>query len=545
MPAPPDEGSPLDRLMLGAAGAIGALFFLWIAGLRIVTPTDFNWVMQGDWRLHFLGWHFFRREPWHWPPGRIEGYMHAPDGTAIGFTDSIPLVAFALKPFSDLLPATFQYLGLWLLACFILQGVFGVLLARLWTLRRSLHLLTAVLFILMPALLSRVNHPALSAHWLVLWALWLYLRSDRVGAVREPPRDAISALGLTAGLVHPYLAVMVLAMLAALAVHDPRARRGFACATLLVAVGWWASGLLTVPGTDNLASEGLGRYSMHPLSPVAPRGWSSLLPEMPVVLRDDHNEGFQYFGLGALLLIGIATVVSLCRFRTLPWRRVWPLVAVAVLCAIYSGIPTGPDGYRFALFRASGRFFWPMAYLLLASSIAISVARLPARMSMAVLVLACVLQFVDLQNAHLERRRANRSEYFHAHQPKLTSPVWRMALPHYKHIVLYPPEQCGRAPATFEWPAYLAGLYGLTINAGEAARYDAHEREAYCRSLDAKLLNGDAADETLFIVERSRVELLHARSPAPIVCGAVDDLPVCVSRRSYERWRSGAPFGPI
>lgn len=120
-----------------------------------------------------------------------------------------------------------------------------------------------------------------------------------------------------------------------------------------------------------------------------------------------------------------------------------------------------------------------------------------------------------------------------------------MALPHYKHIVLYPPEQCGRAPATFEWPAYLAGLYGLTINAGEAARYDADEREAYCRSLDAKLLNGDTADDTLFIVERSRVELLRARSPGPIVCGEVDNLPVCVSRRSYERWGSDAPFRPI
>lgn len=112
--------------------------------------------MKLDWRIHFLGWHLFRGEPWHWPPGYLERYYHAPDGTSIGYTDSIPIVAFALKPFEEWLPMPFQYLGIWLLACFALQGVFGVLLVRLWSASYLVQLLGAQLFVMMPTLLNRV-----------------------------------------------------------------------------------------------------------------------------------------------------------------------------------------------------------------------------------------------------------------------------------------------------------------------------------------------------------------------------------------------------
>jgi hypothetical protein len=217
MPLPRSALSFRDIVVPAAGGLLGGLFFIWIVGLRVLKPTEYNWVMQLDWRIHFLGWHFFRREPWQWPPGRIVGYFHAPDGTALGFTDSIPLVAFLLKPFSTLLPATLQYLGLWLLTCFVLQGVFGVLIARIWTTRWSLQLLSAAMFVLMPTLLIRVGHPALCAHFLLLWALWLYFRGDRN---QVQPFLQCAALGLTAGLMHPYLAVMVLAILGALMVKD-------------------------------------------------------------------------------------------------------------------------------------------------------------------------------------------------------------------------------------------------------------------------------------------------------------------------------------
>ena len=43
---------------------LGGAAFGWGAGLRPLDPREFGWVMQGDWRIHFLGWHLFRNEPW-------------------------------------------------------------------------------------------------------------------------------------------------------------------------------------------------------------------------------------------------------------------------------------------------------------------------------------------------------------------------------------------------------------------------------------------------------------------------------------------------
>ena len=54
---------------------MGGLFFAWIAGARTINPAEVAWTMKLDWRIHFLGWHLFRSEPWHWPPGLLEGFQ--------------------------------------------------------------------------------------------------------------------------------------------------------------------------------------------------------------------------------------------------------------------------------------------------------------------------------------------------------------------------------------------------------------------------------------------------------------------------------------
>lgn len=532
--------------MVVAGGVVGALFFLWISGLRVVNPTEINWVMQLDWRIHFLGWHFFRREPWLWPPGRIEGYFQAPDGTAIGFTDSVPLAAFVLKPFSAQLPDPFQYLGLWLLLCFALQGVFGVLLARIWTRDRVLQVLVAALFVLMPTLLIRVGHPALCAHWLLLWSLWLYLRHD--AGTREPVLPH-AALGFMAGLIHPYMAVMTLALLTALA-FKARDGRGLAAALAAVLCAWWAAGLFTVSGSENLVSEGLGYYSMNLLSPVTPSGWSTLLPEQPIGAPGQTFEGFQYLGGGVLFLLVIAVVMWARQNRALDWRYLTPILVVATACAIYALSPrvtvadqvlidySSPALERLGIFRATGRFFWPMAYLLVTGATAVVLSTVGGRRATALLVVLVAVQLVDLRGAHAERRKTSRSDTFHSHQLALRSPVWSAAFPHYRHVVLVNPAQCGQAPVGFEWPSYLAGLHGLSINAGEVARPDAAKVVAYCRDLQRQTRAGMVDDDTVYLVSRPLVEPFRAAARVPVICLEPDSVPLCVTTHSYEKWRA-------
>lgn len=550
-------------MTLVAGGLVGAAFFLWIAGLRIINPTEYGWVMQADWRIHFLGWHFFRREPWQWPPGVVEGYFHAPNGTAIGFTDSIPLAAFLLKPLSPLLPETFQYLGIWLLLCFILQGVFAVLLIRLWTTRGSHLVLAAALFVLVPTLLIRVGHPALCAHWLILWALWLYFRESpgRAGDLWSH-----AALGAIAGLVHPYLAVMVFALLLALAVKN-RHFVALVSAAVAITAAWWAAGLFTGTSSESLATEGLGNYSLNLLAPITSSGWSALLPELPIASPGQSYEGFHYLGAGLLALLAVAVVVALQWAsldsrapahdkRALPWGTVAPLALVSLLFAFYALSPrvtagdrvlldfSSPLLDRLAVFRATGRFFWPMAYLLLVSALAIVVTRLRQRTAAMVLGLAVLLQVIDLREAHAQRRETSRSDAFHGHQLRLRSPLWTRVLPHYRHLVLVNPPQCGQAPVSFEWPAYLAGLYGLSINAGEVARPDHDETLRYCQSLFAEVRAGHVRDDTVYLLLPSLVEPFRAAALHPLVCVDADSVPLCTTERSAQAWRVPAVPSP-
>jgi hypothetical protein len=76
--------------------------------------------------------------------------------------------------------------------CFALQGLFGAWLTSRWSPRVSVQVLGAALFVLMPTLLIRIGHPALCAHWLLLWALVVATR-DADG--RIPPGRMAGAWG--------------------------------------------------------------------------------------------------------------------------------------------------------------------------------------------------------------------------------------------------------------------------------------------------------------------------------------------------------------
>jgi hypothetical protein len=542
--------------LLGALA--GAGFFVWIAGTRALDPGEIGWLMRYDWPIHFFGWHFFRGEAWHWPPGLIHSY-YAPMGTSIGFTDSIPLVAFALKPFHAWLPATFQYIGPWLLACFALQGAFGAWLMSRWTPRVWVQVSGAALLVLMPTLLIRIGHPALCAHWLLLWVLVIAARGDD-GRFRA---GEWAALGLVGGLLHPYLAVMALAMLSAVVLTP--ASRAFAgrVALLVLAgaatlLGWWAAGLFSVSGAESMASEGLGHYSMNLLAPVTPTGWSQFLPDLPRATAGQDFEGFQYLGLGALMLVLTAAALVARRVGPVaafaPTRSAWQgfgaaLFAVAVLMGAFALSPkvtagggvlldySGPWTERFAVFRSTGRFFWPLGYLVVAWALAAVSTRLPSRVALTMLLTFVTLQALDLHGAHEERRRSARSPAFYAWDNPMVSPVWSRALPEYDHLVLYPPPQCGASPMAYEPAAYQAGLHGLTLNAGGVARPDDAARLRYCHELGDQLTAGQIDGRSFYIVLPSEVEALRQAATPPVVCGMVDALSVCVSAESYERWR--------
>lgn len=542
----------MGRLLGGLAGAG---FFIWIAGTRALDPGEIGWLMRYDWPVHFFGWHFFRSESWHWPPGLITTY-YAPAGTAIGFTDSIPLAAFLLKPFGKWLPATFQYLGPWLLLCFVLQGVFGAWLASRWTPRPSLQLCVAALFVLVPTLLARIGHPSLCAHWLLLWVLVMATRDSAPARVRWPEW---ALLGWLAGWLHPYLAAMVLALCGAIVLMPAVPalswqRRGGAMAAAVIAtvMAWWTAGLFSVSGAGSMATEGLGYYSMNLLAPVSPTGWSAFLPDVPRATPGQDFEGFHYLGLGTLLALGLALWLRRRAPRSVGGTGLAPaLWLVALALGVFALSPrvtagsfvlvdaSGPWTAGLAVFRATGRFFWPLGYLLLAWAAGVIITRLPSRAALMVLTTVVIVQAVDLHGVHEERRDTARDPGFHTWTHPMMSPAWHDVLPAYRHLVLYPPPQCGQAPVPYEAAAWLAGLHGLSLNTGGVARPDEAARDRYCRGLGDQVKAGALDDDSVYIMPEGEVEAVRAASPR-VVCGRLDTVHVCVTTATADRWRAHA-----
>src|SRR4029453_3125742 len=124
--------SRATRLVPIIAGLFGALVMTFVLGPSLVDPTNIDWLMHADYRLHFLGWHLYRGGPWPLPIG-ASPLLILPVGSSIGLTDAIPIVGIPLKLLSGVLPAHFQFIGLWLVLSFALQGVFGALLMQLAT----------------------------------------------------------------------------------------------------------------------------------------------------------------------------------------------------------------------------------------------------------------------------------------------------------------------------------------------------------------------------------------------------------------------------
>ena len=150
-----------------------------------------------------------------------------------------------------------------------------------------------------------------------------------------------------------------------------------------------------------------------------------------------------------------------------------------------------------AVFGVTGRFFWPAAYLLVALGLRSVTTRLADGAAAAVLAVLVVIQVADTRPGFMDRYTLTRTTTFHTFPGKPTSPVWPAALPHYRHFVLVLPAHCAPTPLAYETVGYLAGLHGLTMNAGEMARPSEIRRQRYCQALEATLAAGRVADDTV------------------------------------------------
>jgi hypothetical protein len=389
----------LPTLALGIA-----MFVAWMHP-SVLDPSNAGWLLDGqDHGQNSLGLvAYLRAGSW---PSLHDPLLMAPEGLPLALTDSNPLLALILKPLG--LPVGWQFAGMWLLACVLLQVFFARALVGRYVADPLAAFIGTALLAFSPVLIARYGHINLCAQWLILWALWIFVDPDKA---RWPGWWA-AVLGV-ATLVHPYLMVMVAsiwasAILRLLTLEPERWRRTvagtLAVAALVVLLGWWI-GLI---GLSALSTGSYGQFNMaldalwNPGNP----DYSALLPASAPGSAQGF-EGFNYLGGGMLLLVAVAVWAWIVRRGDrpdLPWVWLAPVFAVMTLVAIgpdlvlggqvVVSLPLAP-GLRDALdpVRASGRLFWPIGYMIALSAIAIA-GRLPR--APLILGVALAVQLIDL-----------------------------------------------------------------------------------------------------------------------------------------------------
>ena len=529
----------MKRYILGLiAVLIGAVTFFLIIGPNALDPRNIAWVQVGDPAQHYLGWVFYRYSPWTLPLG-LNPNFGLDISSSIVYSDSIPLLAIFFKLFSPWLPEPFQYLGLWMLACFILQAYFGLRLLSLITPKLLLQVLGAAFFVISPIMLWRMGlHAALAGHFLILAALYLVLRPLDKQTQGHQVGAWVLLLGC-ASLIHAYLLAMGLILwgvdlLSRSQVFARQQERANLSAVLptLIKVTWeiilvlvilagvmWQAGYFIGNNPGNGLNFGTGH--MNTLGLIDSGHWSYVIKDIPTA-PDDFNvrsreyESFMFLGMG-LLFFGAFVLWALRynknSFSSILARYPYFLIALLVMTLFSLTHQVGIGSSKFeipmpdqflalaSILRASARLFWPVYYTIILWAIYIVIKSYSKKVAIAILATALVIQVVDTSIGWLLLRKNMMLHKTSEMGSPLKDSFWQEAAKNYDKVLVVLP--LGRV----DWRdiASYAAKYHMGTNAVYLARYDVESIDKSTVSLLNQINTGQYNQKTLYIIEDNRV----------------------------------------
>ena len=427
---------------------LGALVFLILYGVRVLDPTCVDWILNNpspDPAQHYLGWVFYRRSGWHLPYLGANYSAIYPYRTSILYTDSIPLLAVLGKLLGGVLPARFQYLGLWGLFCYAMQGGLAqVLIARVGgvrpgnTAKNWASVLGAGVLVLFPALNIRMfAHTALAANWLVLLALWLWLCAEQ--SENRPTAAKLclwwGILGLLCAGIHLYYLPMVGMVLVAACVQRALEKRGPAAVVLPVAsfcgaalaelfvlgafaanFAGYSNGYLSGADLANLFVPGLGASWEQEI--YAGLGTTIAVVLALVWLLVQHKQAGAFFRrhknvvIAALVLLVLDAIAATGNTVTFAGRTLFTVPIPQALMDFW------------AMFSSCARLAW-LAGMLLAVAACGLVLRFWQGAAAAVLLALCAAAQGFGQRAELAKRfAAYHDAAYYENTTQLTDPAW-------------------------------------------------------------------------------------------------------------------------
>lgn len=491
---------------------LGVFAFFLVVGPRALYPENIAWLGSGDPATHYLGWLFYRNSEWDFPVGLNPSYGLA-IANSILYSDSNPFLAILFKPFSHFLPEVFQYFGVWLLLCFVMQAIFGWKLVGLVTSSHTLRLLGAGLIVFAPPMIWRLHgHLSLVGHFLIVAALYFAFNSNL-----QRRKLSWGLLLAAAALVHAYFLAMVLAIwFVDIFGRTFKAQISWKSSvyessafSILLGFVCWQAGYFSVG--SGVISSGYGLYRMNVLSLLDSSGWSYVLKDFPEAAGD--YEGFNYLGLGTifLLLLSFPFVFVSKKESARLFREhllFFLLFLLLFLFAITNTFGVGLFEFRYSLpdfllkiantFRASGRMFWPVFYAITFFSIICVIKRFEARTAGFVLGLALAFQIADTSAGWLPIRSKNMVQPRQEWTSPLVSNFWINAATKYQNVRRMP---VGNHSSDWQVFAYYAGKHGLNTDSVYLARVDSASLIKAQQKVSDLARYGNFSRDSLYILD--------------------------------------------
>ena len=387
-------------------------------GFDNLSFTNFNWLISKDQISDLSSWYYFKNDIWRFPLGSNPNFgLHI--GSGIVFSGSIPIFAFFFKIFSNLLPENFHYFTIWIYFCFFLQGYIAFLIIKYLTKDDLYSIIGSVFFIISPILFSRMSmHLSLSAHWLILFGYYIQIHKDIVNK-----RIYWTFLIAIASLIHFYFTVMLLGMYLLFVFNHhlinlnlKKLFLDISIPLIFLVIVMFVSGFFNVPFTDAMGF-GFGTFKMNLASLINPMyhgvgfnvSWSNFLPNLPYY-SDGEFEGFNYLGLGGIVLFILLLYFFIRDPGYFLKKNTISYILIVIFFSLYavSNKITFLDKLLFdiklhdvlygifSITRASGRFFWPIFYLIFILSIFLISKKFSKKLSRSVLLIILVIQFSDI-----------------------------------------------------------------------------------------------------------------------------------------------------
>ena len=502
---------------------INILFILISLGLTIILfgPENFkftniNWITDKDTLIAQLAWKFFYNDNWHFPLGKNPNYG-IEIGNSIVFTGAVPFLSIIFKIFKNFLPNNFQFFSFWIFLCFFLQLLFSYLIVYHFTQNKKYSVISSFFFILSPILFYRIPmHISLVGQWIILASFF----AETITKEKIKFYYWISIL-IISSLIHFYFTLMLSLIYFVIVFDRFLIEKKFSKLLKEIFVPFFSlllmmylSGYFEISLPDSLG-YGYGYYKANILSFINPAStaynfsWSNFIPMIQT--NEGEYEGFGYLGLGGIILFILLTFNFVKREPLLGFKKNRPyylLIIIFFILAISNTINFGSfvlldtplPKFLYAplsIIRASGRFIWPIYYLILIVGLILIYKKNEKKRALLILIIILCIQIIDISSGL--KNYINSKVFVKYEKVMFDDPIWNEISKEFQIIrTTYPNNNSKIFPQMTS--VLLNGNFKKT-DIIEIARYDRNKASKYRNKTYENFRKNKLEKNTVFIID--------------------------------------------